>query len=1050
MIKLYNKIFSRLIFEEFKMIRICFKNIYTYILYFLISLFFVSQFISCSSGAVKGTSSTHSFISIAPVNPTIHIGTSTQFAAIEFYSDGSQKDVTNQVTWSTSNSNMASINSSGLATGIAPGTINITASLNEVQSTVLATISSAQLQSISITSINPIIHLGITQQFTATGIYTDGSQNITNSVQWTSSNTSVVTIGSLFSPNSERLGGTPGLVTPIAAGNATIIAQFTGVTIKKGSSTITVSSASLQSILVTPTNMTMHNDTNQQFTAIAVYGDGNQNITNLVTWSSNNSNVVVSNTANKIGLVSVNNLAIGNATITATLSGTTITPGSTLISISNATLSSIQVNGKQTTHFDPVSNIGVNQQYSAIGIYSDNSTQDLTQSVFWNTSNSLIAQITNNQFGNPGLLSPLSAGLVQITASLGSITGSLGLNVISAVLNSIVISPSGTINSPVGVINQFTAIGIYSDQTAESLTNTVNWNAYNQNTVIASSNAVISNAFGTNGQVVGVVPNTTATIVASLGNVSSIGSTFIITNAIMTGIYIQPFNVTLAKGIIQQFTATGIFSDNSTQNLTNLCTWTSSNPSVATINTNGTLGLATINATSGSTTITATYNNLNASTTINAAPIQLTNILITPSNQNSFIIAGGTIQYAATGVYSDGSSQNLTSSVTWASTSSNVASINVNGIATPLATGVTNITATLSGITGTTALSVGHYLIASSTSTTPILNYSTNYLTGLVNFNSSFTATNGGGGVVISPTGQYAYIFSFSPPNAGSFSAYSVNSIGQLTFLGSTIPTNSTTPLQGVYVATNTGNNYLYVTNETLTASTNGIIGVAINSNGTIGSQVSFTSPGAPYIESFDITSLTINGITYLYVATSNAGVAGQIFSYSVNPSNGALNAINNVGSSGNLVNGVIGANPTGSSNYFIYSLNQTSNTITLSQINPATGALGAFGNSISSGGTSPTYGVANPSGTCLFVGNVNGAVSAFSINPSTGILTSQGAILTSAPVYRLAFPSSGNYLYANANGFLYTFSINANCGLTLLQTTVQSQIVSSYGLAIY
>jgi len=51
------------------------------------------------------------------------------------------------------------------------------------------------LVSIAVTPANPSIAKSATQQFTATGTYSDGrTQNLTNSVSWTSSNTSVGTI----------------------------------------------------------------------------------------------------------------------------------------------------------------------------------------------------------------------------------------------------------------------------------------------------------------------------------------------------------------------------------------------------------------------------------------------------------------------------------------------------------------------------------------------------------------------------------------------------------------------------------------------------------------------------------------------------------------------------------------------------------------------------------------------------------------------------------------------------------------------------------------
>ena len=64
------------------------------------------------------------------------------------------------------------------------------------------------------------------------------------------------------------------------------------------------------------------------------------------------------------------------------------------------------------------------------------------------------------------------------------------------------------------------------------------------------------------------------------------------------------------------------------------------------------------------------------------------------------------VQYAATGKYTDGSSQNLTSSVTWTSSTTSVATITSVGLATALKQGNTTISATSGSIVGSTSLKV--------------------------------------------------------------------------------------------------------------------------------------------------------------------------------------------------------------------------------------------------------------------------------------------------------------------------------------------------------
>jgi len=80
----------------------------------------------------------------------------------------------------------------------------------------------------------------------------------------------------------------------------------------------------------------------------------------------------------------------------------------------------------------------------------------------------------------------------------------------------------------------------------------------------------------------------------------------------LISISVTPSNPSITQGMTLQFTATGIYSDSSTQDLTSSVAWTSSDETVATISS---MGLA-ISAAAGSTTITARLENISGSTTM--------------------------------------------------------------------------------------------------------------------------------------------------------------------------------------------------------------------------------------------------------------------------------------------------------------------------------------------------------------------------------------------------------------------------------------------------
>jgi plastocyanin len=87
------------------------------------------------------------------------------------------------------------------------------------------------------------------------------------------------------------------------------------------------------------------------------------------------------------------------------------------------------------------------------------------------------------------------------------------------------------------------------------------------------------------------------------------------------------------------------------------------------------------------------------------ASVSLQSIAVTPVNPT--IGVGGTEQFIATGTFSDSSTQNLTSQVTWTSSTPAVATVTASGgLATGVALGSSSITASMSGVQGATSLTV--------------------------------------------------------------------------------------------------------------------------------------------------------------------------------------------------------------------------------------------------------------------------------------------------------------------------------------------------------
>jgi uncharacterized protein YjdB len=132
-------------------------------------------------------------------------------------------------------------------------------------------------------------------------------------VTWQSSNKTIATISNALGSN--------GLVTPLKAGATTISATFVSAGIS-GSTGLTVSSAALTGIVITPANPNVAVGKTLQFTATGIYNGGlTQDLTTSVnlTWTSSNNAVATVNNVPKKNKGQAKGVSAGTATIKASV-----------------------------------------------------------------------------------------------------------------------------------------------------------------------------------------------------------------------------------------------------------------------------------------------------------------------------------------------------------------------------------------------------------------------------------------------------------------------------------------------------------------------------------------------------------------------------------------------------------------------------------------------------------------------------------------------------------------------------------------------------------
>jgi hypothetical protein len=618
---------------------------------------------------------TLSAIEVTPAAMTIAKGATQQYKATGKYSDDTTKDVTTDVTWSSSDVAVATVDEKGLAAAVANGAATISASLDDNGTKIngkanLTVADTGKLIRIDVTPANPSLAKGTSMELVATGTYEDATtKDVTSQVAWSSSDDKLLTIAG-------------GLATAVAPGGATVTAELEGV---KGTTLVTVTDVSLMSIQVTSPDAWVAKGLPEQFTATGIFDDeSKQDVTKQVVWASSTPNVTIA--AGGLG----NGAAEGPATVSATLMGIT---GSMNFWVTSAQLSAVVV-----TPFSPSIAKGTKIAFSATGILTDNTYKNLTPFAEWASSDKGVATISGVLMYQ-GVATAVDVGTTSVSATYKGISGATTLNVTPATiakLNLVPLNPT----LPKGTTENFAAIATFSDGSAQDLTAFATWGSSD------ATVAIVSNVAWSHGVATALALGTT-TITASVSGKSD-STTLTVSPATLGAIELTPAFASIAKGTSVGFNAIGVYSDHTTQNLTMLVTWSSSDPSVAVIsNALGTPGVATA-VDMGTATIKAAFGGVTGATILTVTSATLKSIAVTPPNPS--IAKGTQIWLKATGLYSDQSTQDLTHWVAWTSSDASVAVSNAfetHGLCFGQVVGSSTVTATfLGGKSGATTVTV--------------------------------------------------------------------------------------------------------------------------------------------------------------------------------------------------------------------------------------------------------------------------------------------------------------------------------------------------------
>ena len=184
-----------------------------------------------------------------------------------------------------------------------------------------------------------------------------GWSDVTDEAQWTSDNPGVATVGASLRSKA--------IVTAIAAGTAHITASVRG---HRASATVTVSAATLQSIVIAPSNASFPVGF-LRLRALGQYSDGtSQDITELVEWGTSDGGI------SSIGGGEAHLERPGQTPVTVSLcTHTTTISSSTNVTVTPLTVTSMAASATKSTIKK-----GERTTLSAVATYSDGSTGDFT------------------------------------------------------------------------------------------------------------------------------------------------------------------------------------------------------------------------------------------------------------------------------------------------------------------------------------------------------------------------------------------------------------------------------------------------------------------------------------------------------------------------------------------------------------------------------------------------------------------------------------------------------------------------------------------------
>jgi hypothetical protein len=401
------------------------------------------------------TAATVKSVSLSPSAPKVAKGLSQAFVATALFSDATTQDVTKLATWAVKDvtgTGVATIDTNGVLLAKSVGKATITARYKSRSSSTTAEVTAATLNTLFVSPADPTIASGTSQRFTATGSYSDGTTtDLTSAATWA--------VTDLVGTGVAAIDGA-GVANGKSVGTAQVSADFGGLT---GETTLTVSPAVAVTVAISPASSSIAKGTTQHYAAIATLTDGTtQDVTAMAAWTATDRTGTGVASIDSSGLAKAN--AEGTSTISCAFRGHS---ASALLTVTPATLVGLTVNPTMAMLYQ-----GQYGSLSAIGGYSDGSTQNLSTTAVWTTADLSGTDVASVTAG--GRVFGKSVGKATITATAGGYSASAVVTVTPPTYTGLTITPSTNFAFSGGTA-QFTALATLPDGSTKDVTTATTW-----------------------------------------------------------------------------------------------------------------------------------------------------------------------------------------------------------------------------------------------------------------------------------------------------------------------------------------------------------------------------------------------------------------------------------------------------------------------------------------------------------------------------------------------------------------------------------------------